>query len=495
MAREKSEIVARWKEIFVKERAPEIDWKRGFLEKSAKRLFEELQLASDSAVLIHSEDNLIPSLFNAHHINLVATHKRVFDAVAAEGEGFLERRKKNSMANDLFWEFAEEENHVVFKSGTPQQDIDNQREWDELRQFFKDQVREGGSLVEPTSEEKSIRYERALELFALFIGQLESASEQRQKEQEESEEVRNVIFALTAGDLAGLEEAEQYEWRELQTFFVPEREQSWRQRLLGFFYQVPEAEQLSRVPEDEKMAKYQRAYELFKLAEQRGKEAAADTGVEEPVVVALEEERSEYDIVISAFALHLRTGKTVEEEISSLQEGLKPGGVLAIEFPSQFPPVIKDAIAQVLVEHGVAQSVVESCEPWRPITAERIQGALSQEALTGINIEEKLGLQPLGEKEQDMAAWLNAFAMPFFEVLPEESREGAVRAVVDRLKTTECFKEDGMWQVPYQNFRVQAFKARVVEPDAPQQLELGDGQSAVQAISPAARVRREVEKV
>ena len=162
---------------------------------------------------------------------------------------------------------------------------------------------------------------------------------------------------------------------------------------------------------------------------------------------------AEFDAAFSNAALHWMK-RDPDAVLKGIKRSLKPGGRFAGEFGGHGGvAAIMVALLAVLSRHGVEDPA--SLSPWFFPTVGEYTDKLERAGFSVDSIEliPRPTILPT-----DMRGWLETFAGPFFQVLPQQERLGAVDEVVDLLHPALCDSE-GHWTVDYVRLRFLAHAA------------------------------------
>ncbi len=156
---------------------------------------------------------------------------------------------------------------------------------------------------------------------------------------------------------------------------------------------------------------------------------------------------AEFDAAFSNAALHWMK-RDPDAVLQGVRRSLKPGGRFAGEFGGHGNvAAITVALVAVLHRHGIPDAA--SFAPWYFPTADEYQTRLETAGFQVDSIE--LFPRPV-ILPTDMRGWLETFAGPFFQALPQQERGGALDEVVGLLRPALCDAE-GRWTVDYVRLR------------------------------------------
>ncbi|MDF2838039.1 MAG: methyltransferase type 11 [Paenibacillus sp.] len=166
----------------------------------------------------------------------------------------------------------------------------------------------------------------------------------------------------------------------------------------------------------------------------------------------LEQDEKPYDAVFSNAALHWMLRP--EAVITSVRHALRPGGRFVAEFGgSGNVRRIVEALTTQLEGAGVDW---KARYPWYFPTVGEYAPLLEKHGFEVRYAELYDRPTPLGDGEDGMRNWLQAFAGPLLEGLDPERKEHIVARCV-RTLASELFR-DGEWSADYRRIRVAAFK-------------------------------------
>ncbi|HXH48257.1 MAG TPA: methyltransferase domain-containing protein [Terriglobia bacterium] len=161
---------------------------------------------------------------------------------------------------------------------------------------------------------------------------------------------------------------------------------------------------------------------------------------------------AEFDAAISNAALHWMK-RDPDSVLQGVRRSLKPGGRFAVEFGGHGNvAAITVALVAVLIRHGVQDAA--SLNPWYFPTKDEYQAKLENAGfrVDSIDLIPRPTILPT-----NMRGWLETFAGPFFQVLPQRDRVSAVDEVTTLLRPVLCDTQ-GQWTADYVRLR---FLARV----------------------------------
>jgi trans-aconitate methyltransferase len=157
-----------------------------------------------------------------------------------------------------------------------------------------------------------------------------------------------------------------------------------------------------------------------------------------------------FDAVFSNAALHWM--QQPEQVIAGVWRSLKPGGRFVGEFGGAGNVA---TIHQALVDGMRALGYdAEALNPWYFPTSEAYQTQLEAAGFTVQQIELIPRPTPL---PTGVRGWLETFANPFTQALPEAARSGFLDAVVKTVEPTLC-DDSGQWTADYVRLRFAARK-------------------------------------
>jgi len=161
---------------------------------------------------------------------------------------------------------------------------------------------------------------------------------------------------------------------------------------------------------------------------------------------------AEFDAVFSNAALHWMK-RDPDAVLQGVRRSLKPGGRFAGEFGGHGNvAAITVALVAMLYRHGMSDAA--SFHPWYFPTANEYRAKLEAVGFQVDSIE--LFPRPV-ILPTDMRGWLETFAGPFLQALPQQERAGALGEIVGLLRPVLSDTE-GRWTVDYVRLR---FLARV----------------------------------
>lgn len=156
---------------------------------------------------------------------------------------------------------------------------------------------------------------------------------------------------------------------------------------------------------------------------------------------------AEFDAVFSNAALHWMK-RDPDVVLRGVRRSLKPGGRFAGEFGGHGNvAAIMVALIAVLHRHGIQDAA--SFAPWYFPTAAEYQAKLEAAGFHADSIE--LFPRPV-ILPTEMRGWLETFAAPFSQALPQRERPGGLDEVVGLLRPALCDAE-GRWTVDYVRLR------------------------------------------
>jgi SAM-dependent methyltransferase len=145
---------------------------------------------------------------------------------------------------------------------------------------------------------------------------------------------------------------------------------------------------------------------------------------------------AQFDAAFSNAALHWMK-RDPDAVLAAVRRALKPGGRFAAELGGHGNiAAIKVALLAVLTRHGVKSAACSS--PWYFPTADEYRRKLERAGFRVDSIE--LIPRPV-ILPTDMRGWLETFAGPFFSVLPEQERAGALDEAIELLRPALCDTE------------------------------------------------------
>jgi trans-aconitate methyltransferase len=155
----------------------------------------------------------------------------------------------------------------------------------------------------------------------------------------------------------------------------------------------------------------------------------------------------EFDAAFSNAALHWMK-RDPDAVLKGVRHALRPVGRFGGEFGGHgCVAAIMVALLAVLRQHGIQDAA--SLTPWYFPTAGEYQAKLENAGFRVDSIE--LFPRPT-ILPTDIRGWLETFAGPFFQVLPQQERATAADQVVDLLRPALCDAE-GLWTVDYVRLR------------------------------------------
>jgi SAM-dependent methyltransferase len=177
-------------------------------------------------------------------------------------------------------------------------------------------------------------------------------------------------------------------------------------------------------------------------------EAARKRGIDARLADALYLSfEAEFDAAFSNAALHWMK-RDPDAVLYGIRRALKPGGRLVGEFGGHgCVAAVLVALLAVLNRHSIRDPVFSI--PWYFPTVSEYGDKLERAGLRVDSIE--LFPRPT-ILPTDMRGWLETFARPFFNVLPQADRDGALDEVVDLLRPALC-DSTGQWTVDYVRLR------------------------------------------
>lgn len=156
---------------------------------------------------------------------------------------------------------------------------------------------------------------------------------------------------------------------------------------------------------------------------------------------------AEFDAAFSNAALHWMK-RDQDVVLGAVRRALKPGARFVAEFGGHGNvAAITVALLAVLSRHGVESAA--SLSPWYFPTTDEYQAKLEHAGFRVDSIE--LIPRPV-VLPTDMYGWLETFAGPFFGVLPQRERAGALDETVELLRPALC-SGGGRWTVDYVRLR------------------------------------------
>lgn len=161
---------------------------------------------------------------------------------------------------------------------------------------------------------------------------------------------------------------------------------------------------------------------------------------------------AEFDAVFSNAALHWMK-RDPEGVLKSVRRSLKPGGRFAGEFGVHGNvAAITVALLAMLSRRGVQNAA--SLSPWYFPTTDEYRANLERAGFRVDSIEliPRPIVLPTG-----MRGWLETFAGPFFQAVPQRDRTQALDEAVDLLRPALCDGE-GHWTVDYVRLRFLAYR-------------------------------------
>jgi SAM-dependent methyltransferase len=156
---------------------------------------------------------------------------------------------------------------------------------------------------------------------------------------------------------------------------------------------------------------------------------------------------AEFDAAFSNAALHWMK-RNPDSVLQGVRRSLKPGGRFAGEFGGHGNvAAITVALLAVLTRHGVQDAA--SLNPWYFPTRYEYQAKLENAGfrVDSIDLIPRPTILPT-----DMRGWLETFAGPFFQVLPQWARTDALDGVTTLLQPALCDTQ-GRWTVDYVRLR------------------------------------------
>jgi trans-aconitate methyltransferase len=157
--------------------------------------------------------------------------------------------------------------------------------------------------------------------------------------------------------------------------------------------------------------------------------------------------RAEFDAAFSNAALHWMK-RDPDSVLQGVRRSLKSGGRFAGEFGGHGNvAAITVALLAVLTRRGVQDAA--SLNPWYFPTTDEYQAMLENAGFRVDSID--LILRPT-ILPTNMRGWLETFAGPFFQVLPQRDRVSAVDEVTTLLRPVLCDTQ-GQWTADYVRLR------------------------------------------
>ena len=162
--------------------------------------------------------------------------------------------------------------------------------------------------------------------------------------------------------------------------------------------------------------------------------------------------KAEFDAAFSNAALHWMK-RDPDAVLRGVRRALRPGGRFAAEMGGHGNvAAIRVALVAMLEQRGLEDPA--EVMPWYFPTVSEYRARLERAGFRVDSIE--LIPRPT-QLPTDMRGWLETFAAPFFQILPEPERETALEEVIALLRPALCDTE-GRWTVDYVRLR---FLARV----------------------------------
>lgn len=176
--------------------------------------------------------------------------------------------------------------------------------------------------------------------------------------------------------------------------------------------------------------------------------AARQRGIDARLIDALRLPfEAEFDAAFSNAALHWMK-RDPDAVLEGVRRSLKPGGRFVGEFGGHGNvAAITVALLAVLSRRGVEAPASRS--PWYFPTCNEYRDELER---AGFSVESMELFPRPTILPTDMRGWLETFARPFFNVIPQTDRGGALDEVVDLLRQALCDSE-GRWTVDYVRLR------------------------------------------
>jgi len=161
---------------------------------------------------------------------------------------------------------------------------------------------------------------------------------------------------------------------------------------------------------------------------------------------------NEFEAVFSNAALHWMK-RHPDVVLQGVRRALKPGGRFAAEMGGHgCVAAIVVALCATLEKHGIAQPA--SFIPWYFPTVEDYRVRLERAGFRAEYIALIPRPTPL---PTGMRGWLETFAIPFTNLLPEGEHAGFLDEVTERLRPALC-DEQGRWTADYVRLRFLASK-------------------------------------
>jgi trans-aconitate methyltransferase len=160
---------------------------------------------------------------------------------------------------------------------------------------------------------------------------------------------------------------------------------------------------------------------------------------------------AEFDAAFSNAALHWMK-RDPDAVLKGVRRSLKPGGRFAGEFGGHGNvAAITVALLAVLTQHSVQDAA--SLNPWYFPTTDEYQTKLENAGfrVDSIDLIPRPTILPT-----DMRGWLETFAGPFFQGLPQRYRAAALDEVTTLLRP-ELSDTQGRWTVDYVRLRFLAY--------------------------------------
>ena len=156
---------------------------------------------------------------------------------------------------------------------------------------------------------------------------------------------------------------------------------------------------------------------------------------------------NEFDAVFSNAALHWMK-RDPDVVIQGVRQALKPGGRFAAEMGGHgCVAAIVVALCATLEKHGIAQAA--AFMPWYFPTVEDYRARLER---AGFGAEYIALIPRPTPLPTGMRGWLETFAIPFTNILPDRERGAFLDEVTDRLRPALC-DEQGRWTADYVRLR------------------------------------------
>ncbi|NGZ09759.1 MAG: class I SAM-dependent methyltransferase [Nitrospira sp. LK70] len=161
----------------------------------------------------------------------------------------------------------------------------------------------------------------------------------------------------------------------------------------------------------------------------------------------------EFDAVFSNAALHWMVKP--DEALRGIRQALRPGGRLVAEFGGKGNLTnVLAGLHKVLKTYGCDPATIQ---PWYFPTAEEYRARLEQQGFQVVAID--LFPRPI-ELPGDITKWLEMFAQPFLDLIPNSSQAEFTARVRETLRPV-LEAPDGRWTVDYVRLRCHAVKPTV----------------------------------